>query len=115
MNEGHNVLANKNKPVYILFTNISKVCFVYNRGVICGFNKPSYSGVETKRVPYPSMPMMHWRFFSFGFLFCVPIKTLFYFFIVYLLLIHITLKGDQFCRCKLLKVFNLCKESYLIL
>lgn len=65
MNEGHNVLANKNKPVYILFTNISKVCFVYNRGVICGLNKPSYSGVETKRVPYPSMPMMHLVFFFF--------------------------------------------------
>ena len=49
----------KNKPVYILFTYISEVCYVYNWCITCGLNKPDHSGNESKRFPSLNIPMMH--------------------------------------------------------
>lgn len=42
----------KNKYLYILFTNISNVCFVYIRCITCRLNKPYHSGDETDTLSF---------------------------------------------------------------
>mgnify|MGYP007089932053 CR=1 FL=1 len=63
-----------NKHVYVLFANISKVCFLYNRCIACGLNNPNHSGDETKRFPFLNIPVMH-----FGLFFRLPKEKLFLF------------------------------------
>ena len=80
----------KIRPVCILFTNISKVCFLYSICTTFELNKSNHSGDKTKRFPFLNIQNM-----LFGLFLCVPIKKL-----VYLLWIFLTLKGDRFCWCK---------------
>lgn len=55
----HTVLATKIKPVYILFTIISEVCFVFNRCITCRLNKLKHTGDETNRFHYINISKMH--------------------------------------------------------
>lgn len=49
----------KNKPVYILFTNHSEVCCVFNKFIICILNKPNQSGDKTKWCPFHEHVYIH--------------------------------------------------------
>lgn len=77
----------RNKPVFILFTNISKEYFDYRRYIFGGRNQT----VPLSKHSHDAV--------RFGFFVCPYRNYLF-------TLKFITLKGDIFCWCKNVKVNN---------
>lgn len=50
----------KSKNVnFFFYKNLSEVCFVYIRCMICRLNKPNRSRFETIRFPFPNTSMTH--------------------------------------------------------
>lgn len=54
-----NILGLLKVKMLIFFKNLSEVCFVYIRCMICRLNKPNRSRFETIRSPFPNTSMTH--------------------------------------------------------